>query len=113
MDLTLLGIVRLVNPLQPANAWSPMDVTLLPIVTLVNPEQYRNALWTIPVTLLGIVTLVNPEQAANAPRPISVTGRLLIVAGITKSPVALGLLSVMVMVFPLVEYNNSAFSEDG
>jgi len=44
---------------------------------------------------------------------MEVTGRFLIVAGITKSPVALGLLPVMVMVFPEVEYNNSAFRDAG
>ena len=63
------------------------------------------------VMLLGRVTLVRPLQSMNARSPILVTGRLLIVAGITKSPVALGLEPVMVMVFPSLENNNSAFSE--
>ena len=44
---------------------------------------------------------------------MEVTGRLLIEGGMTKLPEAMGLLPVMVMVFPLVEYNNSAFREDG
>ena len=39
-----------------------MEVTLLGIVTLVNPVQAANALLWMEVTLLGIVTLVNPEQ---------------------------------------------------
>ena len=65
------------------------------------------------VTLLGIVTLVNPLQPRNALTPMEVTSRLLIMAGITKSPVALGLLPVMVIVFLEVEYTNSAFSDAG
>ena len=44
---------------------------------------------------------------------MDLTARLLIVAGIHKSPVAWGLLPVMVMVFPEVEYNNSAFRDAG
>ena len=64
------------------------------------------------VTLLGIVTLVNPLQPRNALTPMEVTSRLLIMAGITKSPVALGLLPVMVIVLA-PEYNNSAFSDAG
>ena len=90
MEVTLLGMVTLVNPLHPANVASPMEVTLL-----------------------GIVTLVNPLQSLNAEVPMDLTGRLLIVAGISKSPVALGLLPVMVMVFLEVEYTNSAFSDAG
>ena len=35
------------------------------------------------------------------------TGRLLIVAGMSKEPEAFGLEPVMVMVFPSVSYNNS------
>ena len=37
------------------------------------------------------------------------TGNPLIVLGIVKSPVALGLLPVIVMALPLLENNNSAF----
>ena len=37
MEVTLLGIVTLVNPLQRMNAPVPMEVPLLGIVTLVNP----------------------------------------------------------------------------
>ena len=59
------------------------------------------------VMLLGIVTLVNPLHPENAEEPMDLTARLLIVDGITKSPVALGLLPVMVMVFPSLSYNNS------
>jgi hypothetical protein len=39
MLVTLLGIVRLVRPVQNRNASLPMLVTLLGIVTLVRPEQ--------------------------------------------------------------------------
>ena len=43
MEVTLFGIVTLVNPEQEENAWVPMEVTLFGIVTLVNPEQPENA----------------------------------------------------------------------
>jgi hypothetical protein len=39
MVVTLLGIVRLVRPLQLENAAPPMVVTLLGIVRLVRPLQ--------------------------------------------------------------------------
>jgi hypothetical protein len=39
MLVTLEGIVTLVSPLQPENAFSPMFVTLFGIVTLVRPLQ--------------------------------------------------------------------------
>ena len=112
MEVTLLGIVTLVNPLQRLNASRPMLVTLLGMVTLVNPLQRMNALTPMEVTLCGIFTLVNPLQPSNARVPMEVTGRSLIVAGITKAPVALGLLPVMVIVLA-PEYNNSAFSDAG
>ena len=38
-ESTESGIVTLVSPLQPWNAYSPMLVTPLPIVTLVRPLQ--------------------------------------------------------------------------
>ena len=41
--ITLLGIVILVNDLQPLNAFSPIVVTLLGIVTLVKDVQLLNA----------------------------------------------------------------------
>ena len=62
MLVTLLGIVTLVNELQPENANGPMLVTLLGIVTHVNELQIQNAACTMLVTLLGIVTLVNELQ---------------------------------------------------
>ena len=62
MLVTLLGIVTLVRPLQPENAWFSMLVTLLGIVTLVMPLQPENACFSMLVTLLGIVTLVRPLQ---------------------------------------------------
>jgi hypothetical protein len=39
MEVTLAGIVTLVNPLHPQNAPWPMEVTLLGIVTLVKALQ--------------------------------------------------------------------------
>ena len=43
MDVTLLGIVNEVNPLQPEKALSPIDVTPFPMVTEVNPLQLEKA----------------------------------------------------------------------
>ena len=51
------------------------------------------------VMLLGRVTLVRPVHPRNAPQPMEVTGRLLIVFGMTKLPEACGLEPVMVIVF--------------
>jgi hypothetical protein len=39
MEVTLLGMVTLVRPLQSENAELPMEVTLLGMVTLVRPVQ--------------------------------------------------------------------------
>ena len=43
MLVTLFGIVRLVNPLQPKKVNSPMLVTLFGIVRLVSPLQSQKA----------------------------------------------------------------------
>ncbi len=43
MEVTELGMVTLVRPVQPENAQSPMEVTELPMVTLVNPLHPSNA----------------------------------------------------------------------
>jgi hypothetical protein len=89
----------------------PMLVTLLGMVTLVRPVLPENALVPMEVRLLGRVTLVRPVLPRNALSPMEVTGRLLIVDGMTKLPEASGLEPVMVMMLLLVEYNNAAFSE--
>ncbi len=89
-----------------------MEVTLLGIMMVVKPESL-NAHSPMEVTLLGIVTFVKPLQASNAHSPMEVTGRPLIALGMTKVPVALGLLPVIVMEFALVEYNNAACSVAG
>ena len=67
--------------------------------TLVSPLQYWNAEEPMEVMLLGSVTLVSPLHPSNALVPMEVTGRLLIVDGMTKEPEALGLEPLMVMVF--------------
>ena len=54
------------------------------------------------VRLLGRVTLVSLVHSLNAPPPMEATGRLLIVAGMINTPVALGLLPVIVMALPLL-----------
>ena len=63
------------------------------------------------VMLLGRVTLVRRVHPENDWVPMEVTGRLLMVFGMTKLPEACGLEPVMVMVFLEVEYNNSAHRE--
>ncbi len=57
----------------PENALLPILVTELGMVTLVNPLQPLNALPPILVTELGMVTLVKPEQPLNAEPPMVVT----------------------------------------
>ena len=61
MLVTLLGIVTLVRPVQPANAVSPMLVTLSGMVTLVRLGSHER-IDPMLVTLLGIVTLVRLAQ---------------------------------------------------
>ena len=43
MSVTEFGMVTLVKPVQPENAWMPMEVTELGMVTLVKPVQLKNA----------------------------------------------------------------------
>jgi hypothetical protein len=64
----VLGIVRLVRPLQYANTCvlSAVKVALLGIVMLVSPEQYLNAYSLMLVTVLGSDILVRPVQLLKA-----------------------------------------------
>jgi hypothetical protein len=75
MEVTLVGIVILVNEEQPEKLLIPMEVNLEPlgIVILVNPLQLWKALTGILVTLVGIVILVNVEQPEKALSAILVT----------------------------------------
>jgi hypothetical protein len=54
MDVTLVGIVRLVNELQPLKAYAPMDVTLDGIINSVIFAP-RKKLSPMNVILLGIL----------------------------------------------------------
>jgi len=54
------------------NALAPIVVTLLGIVKAVNPVQPLKALAPIVVTLLGIVKAVNPVRPLKAESPIAV-----------------------------------------
>jgi hypothetical protein len=65
-----------------------MDVTLLGMVMDVRPLQLSKAPSPIDVTLFGIVTEVRPVQSWKALSPMDFTGYPLIVVGITKDPVA-------------------------
>jgi hypothetical protein len=74
MEVTPLGIIILVvNAIQPEKALAPMEVTLVGILILVNKEQPKKALAPIEVTLVGIVILVNEEQPEKALAAILVT----------------------------------------
>ena len=55
-------MVKLVKPLQPWKALSPIEVTLEGMVKLVKPLQPSKADAPIEVTLEGMVKLVNPLQ---------------------------------------------------
>ena len=62
MEVTLLGIVIEVNPLQLQNAYSPMEVTPVGMVIEVKPLQPLNAHSPMEVTPFGIVIEVKPLQ---------------------------------------------------
>ena len=64
------------------------------------------------VRLLGRVTLVRLVHLENAWRPMEVTGRLLMVDGMSKKPEAFGLEPVMVMAVPLLVNNNPSGEAD-
>jgi hypothetical protein len=85
-----------------------MEVMLLGRVTLVRPLHPENALSPMEVMLLGRVTPVRPVHPRNAQSPMDLTGKPPIVSGMTKLPEAFGLEPVMLMVFPMVWYDNSA-----
>ena len=66
MEVTELGMVTLVSPLQPASIPSLMESRKLGIVTLIRLVQSQNAQSPIVVTELGMVMLVSPLQPENA-----------------------------------------------
>ena len=66
IEVTELGIVTDVSPLQLWNTPLPIEVTELGIITEVSPLQLSNAEFPIEVTELGIVTDVSPLQDMNA-----------------------------------------------
>ena len=55
-------MVKLVNPLHPKKAKSPIEVTLEGMIKLANVKQPLKASLPIEVTPKGIVKLVNPLQ---------------------------------------------------
>ena len=85
MPVTPLPMMTFVRTEHETNACSPRLVTLSGIVTLVRLEQASNAYAPMLVTLLGIVTLVK-GWPTNALSPMVVTGRPVIVAGMTTAP---------------------------
>ena len=59
MEVTPVGMVTEVNPLQPENASSPMEVTLFPMVTDVKLLQLLTKYAGILCTLSPILTVVS------------------------------------------------------
>jgi hypothetical protein len=105
MLVTPLEIVRLVRPVHPSNAPLPMLVTPLGIVRLVRPLQPMNALSPMLVTLLGIVRLVRSLQHENARLPMATTGRLLICEGmLTEVTPLTGVYASILTPLPYEEY---------
>ena len=62
MDVTLLGMITDVKPLQLENALAPIDVTLLGMITDVRPLQPPKASVPMDVTPLPMLTDVKPLQ---------------------------------------------------
>jgi hypothetical protein len=96
--LTPVGTVMLVRLLQPKNA-PEMLVTLSGIATLVRLMQLSSALLPRLVTVSGIVMLVRLVHSQNAMSPILVTGKPLIVSGMSTAP--LGPVYFVIMMVPL------------
>ena len=68
IEVTLLGMLIEVRPLQPENARiSPIEVTLLGMVIEVRLLQSQNALSPIEVTLLGMLIEVRPTRSNRMP----------------------------------------------
>ena len=130
MLVTLSGIVMLVRLVQRPNAPLPIEVTPSGIVilfrlvqlekvagpilvrpsgisTLVRPLQ-PTKVPLVEVTPLGIVMLVRLSQRRKAFSPMLVTGLPSMVAGMTSSPVAELLQSVMVTFPPVVVHVRSS-----
>ena len=73
IDVTELGMLTDVKPLQPWKALFPIEVTELGIAIELKPEQELKAPPSIVVTELGIVTEARPLQPLKAALPIEVT----------------------------------------
>ena len=63
MDVTLLGMLIDVNPLQRSKANEPMLVTLLGSVIVFKPLQPSKADEPMLVTLLGMVVFLHPKTS--------------------------------------------------
>ena len=61
MDVTLLGIVMDVRPLQSLNARLPIEVKSFGMAIEVRREHPENASSPIDVTLLGMIVLSHPR----------------------------------------------------
>ena len=62
MEVTPVGMVTDVKPLQPLNALFPMKVTPVGMVIEVKPLQPLNAPFPMEVTPVGMLTEVKPLQ---------------------------------------------------
>ena len=91
----------LVKDSQRSKVLSAMPTTELGILMLDKDSQRSKALTPIVVTVLAIMTVVKFSHSEKAFSPITVTGKPSIVSGMTSSPEAEILQSVIVMVSPL------------
>ena len=77
MEVTLLGIVTEVRPLQPEKALSPMDVTLLGMVVFLQPcinvllavsimalQLSRESYFVLPLSTLMEAKPLQPQKAS-------------------------------------------------
>ena len=70
IEVTPVGMVTEVKPVQPENVQSLMEVTPVGMVIEVKPLQPENAYPPMEVTLLGMSIEVKPLQPRNAPPPM-------------------------------------------
>ena len=78
-----------------------MNVTLLGIVTLVNEVQSSKALPSMESTPSGIVTLLNEEQPLKALEPISETVFPPSFDGMTNAPIGSAVVPLTIVESPL------------
>ena len=90
MEVTVLGKLIVVNPVQFSNTREPIFVSapsLVPKSTFVNPVHPLNALESMLETVLGKLIVVIPVQFSNACKPIFVLAPALVPKSTLVNPV--------------------------